>query len=69
MPNPTRCNVPNMPNIPLPPASINCFTCKSFSRDPWGCVNRNAYPAVLSDGSLACTRYEQKPTDKPKDTP
>jgi hypothetical protein len=59
----------DQPNQPPPPARMNCFTCQSFSLDPWGCVNRNAYPAVLSDGTLACTRYEHKPTEQPKAMP
>ena len=66
MPTPTRLAIPI---IPPKPAKMNCFTCVSFRRLPFGCSNRFAYPVLLSDGSLACTRYEQKLADQPKDTP
>lgn len=57
-----------MPDL-TPPEPVNCFTCTHFSLDPWGCTNRNAYPACLSDGALACTRYEKKPTAQPTGQP
>ena len=66
MSNPTRLAIPI---IPPKPAKMNCFICVSFRRLPFGCSNRFAYPVLLSDGTLACTRYEKKPTEQPKATP